>query len=316
MKWSFSAQRSLPLGIDLGATRVRIAQSEHRSDGSIRLLAVASHAYAHDPVPAITRALAELNTTERRCVFGLHHEQARLAVVHLPRLRPTERRAALVLAAERQLGGDITTSDVRYARSRDDRADWTIALAQRDALDHITTIARKSGLRVVAIDDNRLALRRALDAVDGTIDVGHAQTRLTMYADPLPRSYTIAIGGREITAAISDALSIDADRAETRKRTLGFAGAGLDVRERWFGQLKTAIETLASGHRSSLRRMALVGNGSRIPGLVPQLEACLGISIETNVLGVQTRSTLPMDTLRFATADWALAIGLSRWSAA
>jgi hypothetical protein len=137
-----------------------------------------------------------------------------------------------------------------------------------------------------------------------------------MYADPLPRSYTIAIGGREITAAISDALSIDADRAETRKRTLGFAGAGLDVRERWFGQLKTAIETLASGHRSSLRRMALVGNGSRIPGLVPQLEACLGISIETNVLGVQTRSTLPMETLRFATADWALAIGLSRWSAA
>lgn len=306
-------RRTLPLGIDIGSSRVRIALCERDSDGTPRLVAVA----ARDGTGAVAlgSALADLRTRERRGVLALAHPEGLLQHLVLPPMRPSERRAAARLAA----ANAGATSRDRHVVSLQPVAGhpqhWTLAVAVRSALATRIAVARAARVRVVGVDDAALALRRALSPADAVVEIGADVTRVVLWHDPLPRVETLPIGGRQLTQAIADALGIETEAAERRKRTLGFAGAGESIRDRLVEQIAEALAAICA-ERGAPRTVALCGNGARIPGLAATLQGYLAVDVEPCALAQASQANLPPDVIRSAAPDWALAFGLSLWAAA
>jgi cell division ATPase FtsA len=140
-------------------------------------------------------------------------------------------------------------------------------------------------------------------------------TRLHVFAGPVPRSLTATVGGMHVTDAIARELDIDVGAAEQRKRILGLAGSQS-------GALTSCAEALCDLLRearldaSPAIRVAMIGNGARLPGLLEALSERCRITIELPVPTLLRASTIGDDVLRCASPDWTLAAALMTWRAA
>jgi len=303
---------TLPLGVDLGRRRVRVALAERVERGAVNLLAVAARDVNDDIVAALCESVDELGTPERRCIVGIGPPDAVLRVVAFPTMSALERRRAARFEAARVMPpGDGTT--VITLTPLPDRSAWVLGAARADALARRRTTIGGATLRAVAVDDVALALARVHRTVDGTIDIGGDATQLTIFAKPLPYVVYLPIGGDALTVAIADALGLDAGRAEFRKRAHGFAGAGEARRDALIADVVAALGEARAATGLDVRALALIGNGSRIPGLADAFERATGIAIRLAELDPALSATLPADVLRAAGADWSLAVGLALW---
>jgi Tfp pilus assembly PilM family ATPase len=306
-------RRTLPLGIDYGESRVRVALLEGDDRDTNTLIGVAARMTGDDAIQALREAVDELGTRERRCVFGLGLPDAILLRATFPAMSAGERARAARYEAARRWGGDMDQSIVTV-NALGGGDGWVLGVARRAALARCLTAASRVRLRTLAIDDAGLALQRVFAEAAGTIDIGAGSTRLTVFAHPLPIVRCIPIGGDAFTEAIAQALGIDAASAEERKRSSGFAGVAEARRD---ALIAAVAEVLADVHPATGgdgRGFVLIGNGSRIPGLADAFERA-GIPVEPAALD-STSATLPPDVLRAAGADWALAFGLALWETA
>ena len=256
---------TLPLGIDIGTLRTRVALLELDAAQQPRLVAVATRPSGDDPARAVAEAVAELPTRERRCVLSLGAGDATLRTATFPPLARRERDRAARFEAGRTLGYPIADAAVRVVGV--DAARCIIGVAKRSALDARVAAARRARLRPLGVDDAGFALCRAFPTADAIVDVGELATRLVLRDEPIPTVRSFPVGGRAFTAAAAEALGIDTVAAEERKRTLGLAGAGERVRDALVEQLATAIVEARAASRTEVRLVALAGNGSRLQAL-------------------------------------------------
>ncbi|HEY4442413.1 MAG TPA: cell division FtsA domain-containing protein [Candidatus Elarobacter sp.] len=304
---------TLPLGIDIGTARTRVALLELDAGGRPRLVAVAARPTAGDPAHALADALAELPTRERRCVLALGTGDASLRTAAFPPLARRERERAARFEAARSIGYPVAAAAIRVVGL--DAKHCIIGVAKRAALEARVAAVRRARLRLLGIDDAALALCRAVPGADAIVDVGDAATTLVLRDEPIPTVRIFPLGGRAFTEAAAAALGIDAATAEERKRTIGLAGAGERVRDELVEQLAAAIVEARAAARTELRDVVLSGNGSRLAGLAQALERAIAIPVRAAALPHEG-SPLPSDVVRAASPDWALAYGLALWSLA
>ena len=154
------------------------------------------------------------------------------------------------------------------------------------------------------------------------LDFGHQRTNICFVrgGDPI-FARTIRRGGEHLTAAIAKAFNADAERAEQAKRDDAFlrqpgaAGDHAAGREagqpccarRWRRSIRELRQTLASfraGNRFDVDALLVVGGGGRLAGLLPFLEAELGIPARYPVdppgAGIGRRSSPPTSRARRA----------------
>jgi Tfp pilus assembly PilM family ATPase len=303
----------MPLGIDVGMARTRIALVERERSGAVHLVAVASTATGSDPVEAIAAARAELQTRERRCVLALGGVDSVLRTTTLPELRGAERLRAARFEAARFAPFPIQDAVIRTIPL--DAGRCVVGVARRTALERRIRTARRAGLKPIAVDDAGLALARVFPDASVIVDLGlHANT-LIVKNGPIPTSHAFEGGGAAVTAALIAALGIDEGAAELRKRSIGLAGAGEHARD-------AAIEHLSGAlveHRSLVQHeldITLVGNGARLGGLSEALARAVAIPVRIGTLPANVSRTLPCDVIRAGTPDWALAYGLALWEQA
>lgn len=304
---------TLPLGVDLGAARVRVALCERDRAGTVRLVGVAVRPTLDDPAAALAGAHAELNTRERRCVLAVRVPDALLRTASFPAMGARERERAARYEAARFSPFGLDDAAVRIARLDDGRC--AIAVARRSALDAAIAVARRARLRAVAVDDAALALARAFPSADALVDVGEHATILVVPGDPLPASRRFEIGGRAFTAAVAASLGVDQAAAEHRKRSIGLAGAGAYVLDGLVEQLAGALIETRAARRTELREIVLCGNGSRLAGFAEALERAVAIPVRNASLTPHAAQALPADVVRAASPDWGLACGLALWDA-
>jgi Tfp pilus assembly PilM family ATPase len=309
-----STRTTLPLGVDVGAARTRVALVERDADATVRLIAVATAATGTDPARAIANAVAELATRERRCVLALGAPATQLRVVAFPSLSRRERERAARFEAARTIAYPVADAAVRLVPV--DATRCVLAIAPQRAIDERAALARAAGLRLVAIDDAALALLRCVRDDTAILDIGAAGSILIVADDPVPRAHVLPVGGATFTEAIARALALDAGAAERRKRTIGPAGAGESTCDGFVAALATALSSARANARSHVRRLALCGNGSRLIGLAAGIEAVLAMPVEPLDLGAAVSTTIPPDVVRAAAPDWALAYGLALWETA
>ena len=307
---------TLPLGIDFGRCRIRVALSVAGGEGRPpALIAVAARPAAGDPARALRDAVNELATTERRCVIGIAQPDAIVRVVTLPKMSRFERTRAATFQAARYIDypvGDAAISLNAIAGG----GRWTLGIARRAAIDARLLAAKRARLVTVAIDDVAFALGRALADADGTIDISDDATRLTVFARPIPYVADVALGAMFLTEGIARSLGIDAEAAEERKRTIGFGGAGEAQRDALTDAIAAMLARARAAGHTEVRRLVMIGNGSRVPGLPEAIERATGYGVRLAALDARASDVLPADVLRAAGADWSVAYGLSLWELA
>lgn len=305
---------TLPLGIDFGGSRIRVALAERAADGRPVLAAVASRdVRGANPAAALGEAVAELRSVERRCVVGIGEPEATLRRCSLPSMSRRERHAAVRFEAARHV--DYPLDRALLSIFPTDEGDWLVGIARKDAVAARVDAARRAGLhRPLAIDDTAFALQRLFRSDAGAIDVGQTWTRVIVFARPAPRVVTIPIGGTHLTAAIARSLGIDATSAEERKRTIGHAGAGEWQRDELVARLAGTLRAHASGAPDAAS-WVLTGNGARTPGFCQALAHATGWTMRMAELDA-AGSALPPDVLRAAGPDWSVAFGLALWNLA
>lgn len=315
--------RSLPLGIDIGTTRLRVLEADSSPHGP-RLKAVAvrdlsrgssGSDWLHDPqyvAALIEDALAELGTRERRCICSVGEPDALLRTVTLPKMTSIERERAARFEAQRHIEYSVEEAAVRihpidYAAGR-----WALGISRASAIVMRTAALRAAKLKPVAIDHEACALVRALPDFDAIVDIGHQRTSLHIATSTTPVTLQAYNGGADVTRGIERELTIDTRSAEKRKRILGTAGAG----ERARAALSSDIAALIENARSSraIARIALVGNAARLPGIAADLESATGALCSIPVSDVLRGQSYPDDVVRSSAPDWTLAAGLSLWS--
>ncbi len=310
-----SKPSTLPLGVDIGRRRVRVALTASAGGGPAKLLAVAAHDHDGDPAEALRWAIEDLQTHERRCVLALAPPDALLCATGFPPMSPWERMNAARFEAGRFIGYSIGEAAVSLVRTSAPRQ-WAIGVARRSALTAALEVAKRARLRPLAVDDMAFALQRSQPDADAVIDVGNDDTRLTIFGETIPSVTRVPIGGAAITDAIAQSLGIDEATAEDRKRSVGFGGAGDAPRDALIVALAEALSEARANGSDGIHTIVLCGNGSRIPGLAPAIERATGYTVSLATLPPECSDTLPPDVLRAAAPDWSVAYGLSLWSIA
>lgn len=316
----------LPLGIDIGTTRVRIAAVQRSHTGEMRLVAagardlpsdaVAGHAIAEPELvaAAIDDLRRELGVAQRRCIIALPASGAMVRLIRLPAMGWNERRRCARIEAERFAPWDCTqiasTVRVRIA----DRANGVhaVGIAREDALAARAGCVRRAGLRAVVVDLEACALRRGFGFADAVLDVGLERSTLHAFTPAGPISRSVDAGGASVTRAIASDLSIAETLAEKRKRILGTAGAGERARDALGERVAEIVAQLRGRH--AIRRIAVTGNGARLAGLNECIETRAGLLVDNAVSDLLRGGAYPDDVVRAAAPDWTLASCLAAWS--
>ena len=305
---------TLPLGVDVGARRTRVALLERDERGVPRLVAVASRDTGDDPAVAIADARSELRSRERRCVLALGPDDAVLRSAAFPAMRRAERERAARFEAVRHVPYPIAEAAVHVSPLDDRRC--VVAIARRQRLAQRLNEAKRAGLRAVAVDDMAFALLRAIPSTDAILDVGDRRSALVVRAHPVPSVRVFPIGGRSFTDAVGAALGVDPIVAERRKCGVGLAGAGETARDELVQRVAAALIDHRASGAADVTTLALCGNGARLGGLAEAIERVAAVPVRVASFPPGVSSALPVDVVRAAAPDWALAYGLALWESA
>lgn len=316
-------RRGLPLGIDIGTTRVRVVETEPHAHG-MRIRAVAARELSsgssssgalEDPeyvAALIEDAVCELGTRERRCVCAIGEPDALLRPLKFPRMTSVERERAARFEAKRYIEYPAEEAVIRIHPVDPGAGMWALGIARSSAVITRTAALRAAGLKPVAMDHEACALARALPGFDAIVDVGHQRTSLHVIGNQTPVTLQAYNGGADVTRAIERELSLDSKTAEKRKRILGTAGAGERARAALTSDLAALIHQARSTH--AISRIALVGNAARLAGITADLESTTGALCEMPVSDALRGEHYPDDVIRSSAPDWTLAAGLALWS--
>lgn len=313
----------LPLGVDIGSTRLRVAEAVATPHGA-RIHAVAVRDLP-EPAPAsgaladaqyvgalIEDAAAELRSAQRECVCAIGEPDALLRPLRLPKMAGAERERAARFEAQRFVEYPLEEAVIRVHAIDPASGMWALGIARASAVVTRVAALRVAGLKPVAIDHEACALTRMLPGFDAIIDVGHQRTSVHIVTPHTPVTLQTYNGGADVTRAIERELSLDPRTAEKRKRILGTAGAG----ERARAALASDIAALIHNAREiqPIARIALVGNAARLPGLSDDLASSTGAVCEVAVGEALRGEAYPEDVVRSSAPDWTMAAGLALWS--
>lgn len=310
--------QSLPLGIDIGTARLRVAHAVRQGSGRcLRTVATrdvpagaisAGCVSDVDYVAALLEdAVRELNTGERRCVSAIGMPAASLRSLVLPRMTALERDRTARFEAARYVEYPIAEALVCLRPVDESRRLWALGIVRTTALHGRMSLLRRAGLRPLSVDDEGCAMRRAFPTFDAVLDIG--QHRSTLYVKTSLEAFQSAHGGAAITAGIQNDLRLDEPSAEKRKRILGTAGAGETARQSLVSDLSALI--LSARDSSTVSRVAVVGNGARLPHLIRDIERASGVHCSLAVSHVFGGQAYTEDVIASSAADWTLAAALA-----
>jgi Tfp pilus assembly PilM family ATPase len=311
----------MPLGIDIGSTRMRIAETNRDDQGisvrSVMVIDIERNADDEHALGAlIAQTLRERNIRERRCVAAVGEPDAHLHTVVFPPMTVRERERAGTFEAMRHIDYPVEEAFVRSVAIPQAHNTHALGIVRRNRLERVLSILRAAGLRATALDHEAYALQRVFPYADAILDMGYIASRIYVFAPKrAPLGIALETGSHAFTQAIADSLSIHIAAAERRKRTIGLSGAGKSEMSAFASSIGRALLTARNHGMPDAHRLIVTGNGARLPGLAERLERDTGCAVDiASHIGVE-QTAYPNDITRASAPDWALCVGLALWSA-
>lgn len=292
----------LPLGIDLGASRIRVAALAWRG-GSLSLVGVGCADVTGTPEEALVAALRELDAGHVAAVTMIRTYDASLRSTRFPPLSNREQRRAAYFEGVASFGKEGQPVAVRSMAVRHDCGEdrMLIAATPVAAVQRAVAVLKGAGLRAVRIDHEGCVLSRTRQLP--LLDIGLRRSTLVALSGGIPIAKTIRVGGADFTNALADELGIDAETAEIRKRTIGLGGAGSGVLADYCAAVGAELRALRDGEGMPATHLRVCGNGARLPQIIAALERELAVNVSPVVLDELLVSDLPGEAATFTALD-------------
>jgi type IV pilus assembly protein PilM len=288
------------VGLDIGSTRIRAVEAIASKDGpAIGRFGEAevSHGAVDGGViadeKAITSAIKHLWSAQRfssrDVVLGITNPQVVVREVDIPRLPAKHLKQALPYQVRDVIPLPIEDTLLDFHPLDDGGKSQTVhgLLVAAPKAGVLTTVraVERAGLSVRRADLAPFAMLRAAahphPGIEAVIDIGAAVTTIVIHDGGLPQIVrTVPRGGAEITGTIAARLNLSLAQAEASKCQVGLNPAadpqladviGEALRP-LFGDILSSVNYY-TGMRpgAGIDRLALVGGGSLLPGLVEAL---------------------------------------------
>jgi type IV pilus assembly protein PilM len=294
------------IGLDIGSTSIRAVEATGSRErpvisnfGQAMLPAGAMASGVVKDPRVITSALKQLwssqNFKTRDVILGVSHQQVVVRDVEISNVGAKELKQSLPFQVRDVLPMNADEAVLDFYPLEDPGSNDTVvgllvAAPKRAVLDLVNAVEH-AGLHVENVDLSCFAALRAAalvaDDTEAVIDVGAESTNLVIHIDGVPRIVrSIPRGGEEVTRAIATRMGMPATEAEELKRRVGLiAGEGPEISEivlealrPFLSEIRSSLDYyLATKPREPVSRLALVGGGSLLPGLIEQLTDELGI---------------------------------------
>ncbi len=342
--------KALPIGLDVGASMIRMAQLEVSSEDRVVLVAA-----GEAPVPPelredskgrygfIAKTVRDLvNDGEfrsRQCVISLPADSVCIQHVRIPKVQPEETERAVRAELEGKVPFSLADSEVRYVVAGevvgdDEKKQEIIAVAcPRDTLDSYLEMASRARLDVVGVNVACCAVvecfsrlfQRAEDAGRTVlfVDSGATSTQVVLSkGDRLTFARNLATGGEQIERAIAEKMNISAAEAARLRRMENPESPDQDVHQHMSESLRSISDELTQCLRyyesvfrnQSVERAIFVGGQAYDKALCQAIAKRLNLPAQIGDPLLRIERSPAADAAigsRQPQPDWAVATGLS-----
>jgi general secretion pathway protein L len=282
------------LGLDIGSHSLKAVEIR-QSLRSFEAVAVRTLPRRDDetPLPELIGRFIELNHLSNDHVVcaipGIRLSSRRL---HFPFTENKKINAAIPFEVEEELPIDIDDCLIDWEKIHSDRAsaDIIATIAPRVEVSRLTQPLIEANAAPQTLEAEGLALANlcALFDLPGTrmlVDLGHSKSTFCVLVDGRAiAARTVAIAGRDLTAAIGADQNVDLERAEAVKCETGLSGSGAATRavvdriareiSRTLSSNEEMLARLGSGPVSEL---TLFGGSAQLLGIEEALSERTGI---------------------------------------
>lgn len=220
-------ERDIQIGIDIGSHSVKAA-SISTAEAKLKLLSFSIRPVGENIVRAIKDAHAELGFTKNKIVTSISGPAVIVRYVEMPSMTEEEMRSATRFEAEKIIPYNISEVELDSYKIEDlsgNKMRVVIVAAKKDLIDTQLKMIYEAGLEPVLVDIDSFAVMKAFTSagidnsnVCGLLNIGAKRTNLNIIKGKISYlSRDIAIGGDDITKAVSEGLSISEVEAEKMK---------------------------------------------------------------------------------------------------
>jgi len=338
------------IGLDIGSTAVRAAEvalgggqpaliraaQVPLSDGAV------ANGEVRD-VQAVSAAIRELwqrgGFKVRQATMGVGNQRVVVREVTVPALPPKEMKQSLPFQVQElipiPLDDAVLDYDVldEFEQEGARMVRLLVVAAQREMVTNMVEAAVQAKVEPVGVDLVPFALIRAVGQDEGLdldesgfggealVDVGADVTNICVHERGVARFVRILpSGGRDVTKAVADSLSISEDEAESLKWGQPVPGAPAPgevgpIVDRRAGVLVDEIRSSLDFYRaqvpdSEVSRVLVTGGGSKLPGFVERLRERMGGKVDRGHPFAKVSVQLEMDEDTKAEAEPLLAVSV------
>jgi Tfp pilus assembly PilM family ATPase len=296
---------SLPLGVDIGASRVRVAAVAITATGRTRLLGTGAADVADDPCEAVRLALAQVPTVERRCITAVRTCDARLRLIRFPEMGATELRRAVRFEGVSMFGGALD-EDTIAVRSATVGEDTLVAAAPSRKIRETIDTLSSCGLRVMRVDHEACVLTRAAQLP--LLDIGLERSTLIALVNGLPLVRPFQLGGAFFSDALAREFGTSLQVADIRKRTIGLGGGADHSLDAYVRALGAELESLEA---RAFQTLFVCGNGARLSALRERIADAFGVRVVPIDLSALMDLDLPPEVEHTGAFDWFGSVALA-----
>lgn len=302
-------------GLDMGADSIKIVQLASVAGGKFKLAAMGmvqtpkfetQVQWDAATETAVRKLVKDVKVNCRQTVISLAEAQVYTRVLELPFMEEPDLAQAISWQAEQYVPVPLSEVLLRHhvlSVPREgvpgDKMSVLLLAVPNDVLNHYMSIAAVTGLEVIGVETEILAIIRSLtSSVDNfpvslLVHMGGETTTFAIFRqDNIYMIQSVGTGGMAITRSIATELNLSATQAEQYKRSYGLdhaklegkvAGAIRPVVDYILGETKRvlgAYESRGHGERDPVKRLILSGGGSILPGLVSYLVGALNVEVQ------------------------------------
>lgn len=316
MKLTITQRKTLPIGIDLGTSSIKLAQLQ--ADGeAINLIAAASVQIPSTIPKDIAGHLDFLNETvgrlirehpflNRSCILSLPAEATSVRHLKLPKMSPQETAKALQWELAGKLPYPIEESVVRYVPAGEtlcegeNRQELIAVCVPRCTVHACIGLARANKLDLAGINIEPFAIaecfnrlfRRAADLARTIlfIDIGAASTQVVMtHGNKVAFTRNLCWGGENIDQALGEQMNLAPAEANRLRRSVEGKADSPDIETEIYRRLDAPVENLAQELTQCLRyyesvfRNQTVGRAIFLGGQAYDKRLCQAIARRINL---------------------------------
>ena len=271
---------SLPIGVDLGSSTIKVVQLRH-ADNGLELLAAGSltvpRAYREDFTQRMQFASQSVRNIvktkpfkSRQCVLSLPADTTVVQHVKVPKLPPEEIPKALQWELRGKLPYPVDQAIIRHLVAGDVFGDGEakqeviVVAAAKSTVEAVLAMARRAKLDVVGINVEPCAIvecfGRLVPRSSDTgrtilyVDMGATSTQVVLsQGNRIVFARNLTLGGEDLDQALAEGLSIPLEQAHSMRRDLVSDKNAIEAEDELVGLLSASLDDLAQKLTQCLR---------------------------------------------------------------